>query len=178
MVDVFLNIYDLNNINNCFWNIGLGLYYSGIEIDGYEYSYCGVKGIYKNNTKSLIPLRQQILLGTTNKSNKSIKEIIEFLQHDYYPERYHPTKNNCNHFTNAFSLMIFNKSVPSYINRIPYFCYCLSYIIDLDYKETYIVSDDNTSCNHRFSESIYREPLNEIIRTDSLDNLLRDYEII
>jgi deubiquitinase DESI2 len=194
--EVYINIYDLNNINICLWDFGLGIYHSGIEIDEYEYSFGGIRGIYITKPKSLIPLRQRLLLGTTNKSINEINKIIKDLKHDFYPERYHPTNNNCNHFTNTLSLIILNKKVPNYINRLPYFCSCLSCIIakniDLDYKEKNInFGSDIETPKEIFMENRadisdeisahYDSPPDEIIienRKDSFDEVLHDYEIV
>ena len=144
--NVYLNVYDLSNLNECLWNCGLGIYHTGIQIEDNEYSFGGIQGIYVCKPTSIIPLREKILLGQTNINYQKINEIIRDLQNDFYPERYHPTNNNCNHFTNALAKVILNKSIPSYVNRIPYFCSCLSCFItkeiDLDYKERVIKKND------------------------------------
>jgi hypothetical protein len=187
--EVYINIYDINNINSYLWNIGLGIYHSGIEIDEYEYSFGGIRGIYITKPKSLIPLRERLLLGTTNKSINEINRIIEYLKHEFYPDNYHLTKNNCNHFTNTFSLIILDKEIPGYINRLPYFCSCLSCFIakkiDLDYKEKIIEPDTEITMfitKKAIEEGAIEEgAIEEIVeedRKDSFNEVLHDYEIV
>ena len=86
--NVYLNVYDLSNLNECLWNCGLGIYHTGIQIEDNEYSFGGIQGIYVCKPTSIIPLREKILLGQTNINYQKINEIIRDLQNDFYSERY------------------------------------------------------------------------------------------
>ena len=68
----------------------------------------------------IIVSRQSVLLGETTLSRTEIQEIINQLAVDYVGNGYHPFTRNCNSFSNDLSLKLFNKPIPSYINRLPY----------------------------------------------------------
>jgi len=119
---VILNIYDMHKINNCLWKIGLGIYHSGVEIYGKEYSYNSNNGIFYIKPKSIKgQLRTQILLGKTFKSQIEIEEILNILKEEFTPEKYNNKSNNSNYFSNKFVGKILNKNIPKYLLRNPYF---------------------------------------------------------
>ena len=140
--NVYLNIYDLSNFNNCLYDIGLGIYHTSIKIYDYEYNFGSIQGIYKLNKKCLLPLREKILMGYTFKTQAEIELLIKDLEYDFNSNRYHPTNNNCNHFTSAILDILLNKKMPSYVNRLPKFCTCIGCLLpkalDNDYKNDII----------------------------------------
>ncbi len=135
---VILNIYDLSDINECFWHIGFGGYHSTIEIYNEEYSYGPVHGIFAKyiNHEHNLPLRQSIIIGSTDKSHSEIRDILNNMMLDYNGDAYHPIKMNCNHFTDDLCMILLNKSIPKYVNRFTLLCSCMRYIIpdNMDYK--------------------------------------------
>lgn len=137
-VNIYLNVYDLHEVNDCLWNIGLGFYYSGIEIYNNEYGYISIQGICTDKPKSLkkIKFREAVLLGTTNKSVDEIKNIINDLKNEFPVEEYHPIYNNHNNFTNELSRILTGNNIPDYVNRMSYLGICISKVIA---KKIYLV---------------------------------------
>lgn len=97
---VFLNVYDLNEQSNEYlYPLGLGLYHSGVEISGIEYTFAGESGIYEMTPKNAPPakFRESIDLGPSPTS-REISNAIEELRHDFKGTDYHVLNKNCNHF--------------------------------------------------------------------------------
>ena len=164
---VILNVYDLNDINDCLWYVGFGGYHSTVEIYNEEYSYGPVHGIFAKyvNHEHNLPLRQSIVIGTTDKSHVEIRELLNDMIEDYDSDSYHPIKKNCNHFTDDLCMTLLNKSIPKYVNRLALFCSCMPCIFpnNYDYK--------NREENILLRMSPY-------IKSNITDENLLDYEII
>ena len=43
---VYLNVYDLSPANDYVYSVGLGVFHSGVEVDGTEYSFASGAGIF------------------------------------------------------------------------------------------------------------------------------------
>ena len=128
-IGVFLNIYDLPNptsgFNNFLSQIGFGgLFHSGIEVvppdihRGFELSF-SAQGI--NRTSPRLPdfgsLRTQIKIGEVDNLLMIHDAVNTLSMVEYRPGVYHLTERNCNHFTNSFSVLLFNKPNPDWLNR-------------------------------------------------------------
>ena len=128
-ISVFLNIYDLPDPNSGFNNflsqIGIGgLFHSGIEVvppdvsRSFELSF-SAQGI--NRTAPRLPdfgsLRTQIKIGEVD-TLLEVHDIVNTLSMvEFRPGVYHLTERNCNHFTNSFSVLLFDKPNPDWLNR-------------------------------------------------------------
>lgn len=131
-MEVRLNVYDLpgSETSNAFlYSIGMGgLYHTGIEVcntaatpsgsSSFEYSFSS-SGIQRSACR--LPefghLRTQVLLGVVPGMPSINNAVAELSQREFAPGTYHLTSHNCNHFTEAFSQALFERSIPSYINR-------------------------------------------------------------
>jgi hypothetical protein len=97
---VYLNVYDLNDQSNEYlYPWGLGLYHSGVEISGVEYTFASESGIFEMTPKHAPPakFRESIDLGPSPTSSE-ISTAIEELKHDFKGTDYHLLNRNCNHF--------------------------------------------------------------------------------
>ena len=97
---VFLNVYDLNEQSNEYlYPLGLGVYHSGVEISGVEYTFASESGIFEMTPKHAPPakFRESIDLGPAP-SSRDISNAIEDLKHDFKGTDYHVLNRNCNHF--------------------------------------------------------------------------------
>lgn len=97
---VFLNVYDLNEQSNEYlYPLGLGIYHSGVEISGVEYTFASEAGIYEMTPKHAPPakFRESIDLGPCP-SSREVSAAIEELKHDFKGTDYHVLNRNCNHF--------------------------------------------------------------------------------
>ena len=162
---VILKVYDLNSMNECLRFIGMGGYHSTIEIYNEEYSFGPVHGIFANYVKRdhTLPLRESIILGITNKSHSEIRDILNDMKNDFNIDSYDILKNNCNHFTDELSMILLDKFIPKYVNRLALICNCVPCIVPkkIDYA------------NDNFLMSV----IPYVKRNMTEDNLL-DYEII
>tara|TARA_Y100000589_G_scaffold329762_2_gene377345 strand:- start:1261 stop:1668 length:408 start_codon:yes stop_codon:yes gene_type:complete len=122
--NVYLNIYDLTSINSVLEYIHIGAYHSGIEIYGKEYGF-NSSGVYTIEPQSFSNFKQNILLGTTTKSQNDINNIISNLQDRFTPDLYNPVKINCHFFANELSHQILYKPIPRYLNRLPSLFSCI-----------------------------------------------------
>lgn len=128
-----LNIYDLSPANDYLFPIGLGLYHSGLEISGREYSYgSGGSGIFETSPKEApgARFRCQVELGSFDGGTKELNQALDDLRSSggFGSNGYNLMKRNCNHFCNALSWRLLRKPIPAYINRLAdvgNFCSCL-----------------------------------------------------
>lgn len=123
---VYLHIYDLSPINKFLYLFGLGLYHSGLEVYGREYTFAGGAGIFDSKPKEVIeiegvPLRETIVIGETMKSRKDIADIIHSLRDQYGGNDYNLITRNCNTFANSLCSRILGIDIPGYVNRLANF---------------------------------------------------------
>eukprot|EP00924_Labyrinthula_sp_SR-Ha-C_P014513 maker-scaffold_34-snap-gene-0.0-mRNA-1 protein AED:0.28 eAED:0.28 QI:37/1/1/1/0.75/0.6/5/672/190 len=116
MVQVYLNIYKIKKKGYMKY-VCIDAYHTGIVFGGIEYSFSN-NGV-ENHTPKLVndcDFIQQIELGSTRIDNVR-RKINELKEDKFGPGLYDPLKRNCNHFTDAVSLGLFNIKNPSFINR-------------------------------------------------------------
>ena len=114
---VILNVYDLHDANSYLSNVGLGLFHTGVQIRGYEYSFSQV-GISKTAPKSPIfgNFRESIEIGQCQGNLEQI--LNDFRSADFAPGMYDLTKRNCNHFSDSFCRALAKRGIPDSINRV------------------------------------------------------------
>lgn len=88
MTEIYLNIYDLHQVNYYFHSVGVGLYHTGIQIGYNEYCY----GYHDGTTTGVasqtpqvsmqegIQFRESLFLGKCNKSKQDIDRILDQLK--------------------------------------------------------------------------------------------------
>ncbi|CAN1333756.1 DeSI-like protein At4g17486 [Linum perenne] len=135
-VPVYLNVYDLTTVNNYLYWFGLGIFHSGIEVHGMEFSFGAHEypssGIFEVEPRSCpgFIFRRAVLLGKTSLSRSEVQEMMEHLSRDFHGDCYHLITKNCNHFTDEACLKLTGKAVPGWVNRLARlvsgsFCNCL-----------------------------------------------------
>jgi len=133
-IKIFLNIYDINPLNNYFHSFGLGAYHTGIQFFDTEFAFGfhsgSHSGVYESEPRQSVQgkYRESICLGTTHLSVEEILDAIEELKIEYIGCSYDIFRKNCNHFSNDLSIRLTNKSIPKYLNRlagISYYIRCL-----------------------------------------------------
>jgi len=103
---------------------GVGIFHSGVEIAGKEYSFGGHEFNYTGvfdiepTSASGAKFRESICLGDTPLTSKEIERIIEELSLEYPGNSYHPLVKNCNTFANDLCLRLLKKGIPGYVNRL------------------------------------------------------------
>lgn len=118
--EVTLNVYDLHDSNEFLQGIGLGLFHTGVEIQGYEYSFSS-QGIFKTPPRQpeFGRLREQIRIGTHVGPVTQINEILMQLRSSggFDVDCYDLTNRNCNHFTDNFCFALVGIHIPDWVNR-------------------------------------------------------------
>ena len=123
---VYLNIYNVTNINGCLEVFGFGLYHTSVGIYDLEVSYgghdedsSGIVVVDKGNNAGL-ELKESLAVGITYYSADEIDEIIDNFGEFWHGRDYDPFSKNCNTFTEHMIKSICEKEqfyVPSYVNR-------------------------------------------------------------
>ncbi|KAG5184663.1 PPPDE putative peptidase domain-containing protein [Tribonema minus] len=117
--EVLLNVYDLNEANEYLHSTGFGLYHSGVQIGGKEYTFAGGGGIFSHEPKDApgARFRCSVSMGTFTGGQAAIDDAIASLRGDFGPDAYHILCRNCNSFSNAFCEALLNKPIPAWVNR-------------------------------------------------------------
>jgi len=123
----------------------VGIYHSGVEIEGIEYSFAGVTGIYECQKGDYGPLVESIDLGLSATPQREISKIISELRSEFRGDTYHIILHNCNHFTEALvnKCMHGKGAVPGWVNRaarISSFCKCF-----MNWNQDYVQAPLSTS---------------------------------
>lgn len=117
---IVLNIYDIHQSNSVLYSVGAGFYHTGVEVNGYEYSF-SPNGVVR--TRPQLPdfgtLREQKTMGTYNDGMSGINGIISNLRNSrFHHGAYDMVHLNCNHFSDAFCLATVQQGIPSWVNRM------------------------------------------------------------
>ena len=125
---MILNIYDLTPANDALWAIGFGLHHSGIEILGTEYSFASGGGIFESMPKEApgATFRVALELGFFDGGQAEVRKAISDLRDDFGPDDYNLIRKNCNHFANALTWRLLNRTIPAYVNRLADIGFCCS----------------------------------------------------
>jgi len=123
--EIILNVYDLSPDQNAYLNpLGLGFYHTGIEIGGFEYQYGGNPDVSRSGVFQHAPLnvagatyRESFLLGIV-KDLRTAHAALDVVKEQFRANEYNLITRNCNHFSEALSLKLLNKRIPSFINRM------------------------------------------------------------
>lgn len=115
MSAVVLNIYDIGASNGWLSWLGMGLYHTGVEVCGKEYSFC-VEGIVAGKPRSVpYAFREALHMGIVPRGR--INEALACLRNDFVSGSYSLPSRNCNHFSEALCQELLGVGLPSYINR-------------------------------------------------------------
>ncbi|EPY50331.1 PPPDE peptidase family protein [Schizosaccharomyces cryophilus OY26] len=128
-MEVYINVYDLmqnSPLSRIAWTLGLGIYHTGLVLDGKEYAYGAhaipnATGVFVTVPKP--PLegcrwRCSIPLPPCELSKHEVDEIITRLSKEYTGTSYSLLSQNCNHFTEAAAKALTNTTIPTFLNRM------------------------------------------------------------
>ncbi|CAO3675139.1 unnamed protein product [Umbelopsis ramanniana] len=124
---VFVNVYDMIEpctLTNFGYFMGVGIFHSGVEVNGREYCYGGhpydFSGVFVVEPKVGPPgvlFKQSINMGYIDLDEDKITELIQTLSGEYSGNSYNLLNRNCNHFTADLCNRLTGKTVPGWINR-------------------------------------------------------------
>lgn len=99
---------------------GLGLFHSGVQIEGKEYTFAAESGIFNHPPRSVpsnAKFRDSIFMGMFNGTRSQIDTCIDELKQDFKGDNYNIMTKNCNCFANALVLKLINREIPGWVNR-------------------------------------------------------------
>ena len=116
---VVLNVYDLNEMNGNLFPLGLGMYHSGVEISGVEYTFSSGSGVFNHSPRAAggARFRESVEMGDVP-SQGLVSTALEELRHEFKGTDYHILERNCNHFAEALIWRLLNRQLPGYVNRM------------------------------------------------------------
>ncbi|CAH0479510.1 unnamed protein product [Peronospora belbahrii] len=159
---VTLNIYDLVEANEYIAPLGLGIFHSGVEIAGEEFSYASGAGIFSSRPRQApgARFRGSIAMGIFEGSFQEAHQLAYSLSSDFEGEAYNLFTKNCNTYADALCQVLLNKSIPAYVNRAAYFGSFLSCLMPADLMDQAPVGVPNTpsrimNAASRRSDSVY-----------------------
>lgn len=117
---VIANIYDLNDNNDLLLNFGVGLFHSGVQIGGQEYTFASGSGIFTHSPKEAggARFRESVEIGTYTGSNSDIESILSSLRPVFQGKDYNVITKNCNHFAEEFLNRVVGRGLPGHVNRL------------------------------------------------------------
>eukprot|EP00947_MAST-08B_sp_MAST-8B-sp1_P004521 g4521.t1 len=110
------------------WSFGLGLYHTGVEFCGREYTFSS-SGVFSTEPRHAPPavFREAIVVGEVAMGSKDVEDIVNDLRQYFPGEDYHVVTKNCNSFSRALSRAILKKdAMPGWINRLANLGSCFS----------------------------------------------------
>ncbi|GLT76846.1 hypothetical protein SLA2020_484810 [Shorea laevis] len=131
---VYLNVYDLTPINGYAYWVGLGIYHSGVQVNGVEYGFgaheYATTGVFEVEPKQCpgFRFRKSILIGRTDLGPQDVRSFMDKLAEEYSGNTYHLITRNCNHFCNDVCLKLTGKPIPRWVNRLArlgFLCNCV-----------------------------------------------------
>lgn len=130
---VTLNIYDLTPANAYLSPVGIGLFHTGVEILGSEYSFASGVGIFQAKPKVAVGavFKNSLEMGSFDGGIVELNRVVRDLENDYKPYNYDIIERNCNHFCNHLIHGLLRCEMPSYLNRSANIGFYLSCILPL-----------------------------------------------
>ena len=116
MTSIKLNVYSLSKHNGWLGAIGLGVFHSGIEVDGVEYSFSSA-GVSRGAGMPGARFRETVEMGSVATTTQAIGLAVAELAVRFAPGTYNVVSNNCNDFSDSFCRALLGKGIPSWINR-------------------------------------------------------------
>eukprot|EP00903_Cladosiphon_okamuranus_P014982 g13866.t2 len=118
---VQLNVYDLHQSNSWLQHVGLGMYHSGLEVDGVEYTFSEA-GIGQHPPRQIagegVSYKTTEVLGDFIGTMPELRRILNGIKDEGFKEGdYDVVRNNCNHFCDEFAFALVGKRIPPWVNR-------------------------------------------------------------
>lgn len=119
---VYLNVYDLSPANEYMVGLGLGVFHSGLEVYGTEYTFGSGGGVFSHPPKQAggHQFRERVYLGDVMMGHREVETVVAGLRSSFPGEKYNVLSNNCNHFADALARELLGRGLPGWINRLAY----------------------------------------------------------
>jgi deubiquitinase DESI2 len=167
---VILNIYDLSPMNEYLYPIGFGIYHSGIEMMGVEYTFASGAGIFHHSPHDVpnATFRERIELGQYDGTSHELNIILDELRLTKFgPDDYHIIQRNCNHFSNILCYKLLQKRIPGYVNRFADIGMCCSCLLPKSFLKNAPVGDTTNPTSTSSSSFLVKAPPGRMISNQS-----------
>lgn len=117
---VHVNVYDLSD-NSALYSLGLGVYHSGIEVDGREFTFASGSGVFSHAPRGAqggAKFRERVYVGDVAITSAEIDACVARLKPDWPGSKYNVLTCNCNHFADALCTLLVGHGIPLWINRL------------------------------------------------------------
>uniref|UniRef100_A0A7N0T4A8 PPPDE domain-containing protein n=1 Tax=Kalanchoe fedtschenkoi TaxID=63787 RepID=A0A7N0T4A8_KALFE len=94
---VYLNVYDLNAVNDCLYWEGIRAFHTGIG-GAHDLPASGIFEVDPHDCPGF-KFRKSILMGSTRLDDDEVRDFMDVQSVRYYSNTYHLNYKNCNHFS-------------------------------------------------------------------------------
>jgi hypothetical protein len=121
-MDVFVNIYDLQESQSILNSMGLGTHHSGVQIGKYEYFF-GSSGVARAEPRrqEYGTFKERVEFGKLEEGGQvRVNQVVAELRKTFPGEKYNLAHCNCNHFSAALIAALFpgrEGELPDWLNR-------------------------------------------------------------
>lgn len=115
---VVLNVYDLSPSNDALIYLGLGVFHSGVEVHGVEYTFGSGggsgTGVFSHAPKAApnVPLRASIVVGEVAASASEVEQLVGSMKPEWQGRSYSLVMRNCNHFADELLIRLLGARIP------------------------------------------------------------------
>lgn len=178
--EVALNVYDLAPVNDFLFHAGLGLYHTGVVINGTEYTFASDAGVFQHTPRAVpnAKFREQIAMGSFPGGQAEIQTVINSLGDESFgPDDYNILRNNCNHFAAALCRKLLQKNIPSYVNRVADIGVCCSCLIPKQLLEQAPVTEGAGGTISETNKFLVKAPSNRATNSNGSSSALSPSEV-
>lgn len=93
-----------------------GAYHTGVEINGVEYAFAGVTGVYECRPGDYGDIIDRIQFQS-NIPYRDVKKALDSIRQQFVGDTYHVILNNCNNFSDSLIRACTDRGIPGWINR-------------------------------------------------------------
>jgi hypothetical protein len=93
-----------------------GAYHTGVEINGVEYAFAGVTGVYECTPGDYGQIIDKFQYQSEI-PHSDVRTTIDSLRQIFGGDKYHVILNNCNNFSDAVVRACTGRGIPAWINR-------------------------------------------------------------
>ena len=123
--DVYLNVYDITQLNAALAWVGMGAHHSGLQV--YNREYCFGRSVDETGVYHIAPktceghvFRESVYLGRTTLTKRAVQQLVRGLQARYAGDAYHIVRWNCNDFAEEMARELLPEqrfAYPAWVNR-------------------------------------------------------------
>ncbi|KAF4130584.1 PPPDE putative peptidase domain [Phytophthora infestans] len=143
--------------------LGFGIFHSGVEIGGKEFSYASGAGVFASTPRQApgAKFRESIDMGLFEGTSYEAHRLAYSLSPDFDGDTYNLFTKNCNTYADVLCQLLLDKRIPAYVNRAAYLGSFLSCLMPANLTDQTPIGDPSnpsrsiTNGTPRRSDFIY-----------------------